>query len=143
MNSFNDQDKFLGICQNGSQEDLQHWIDQNPRFRINQANHASGNTGLHMAALSEDCSRYVFRYGTIHLRRRQIFTIFDFYPPPVGNCRHSSKMTPPLPQLRRRHFERVLLEYIESTWLFIENMPIFPLARTTFMFTLSKKLCLK
>lgn len=59
MNSFNDQDKFLNICQNGSPEDLQHWIDQNPRFRINQANHAAGNTGLHMAALSEDCSRYL------------------------------------------------------------------------------------
>ena len=59
MNSFNDQDKFLNICQNGSPEDLQHWIDQNPRFRINQANHAAGDTGLHMAALSEDCSRYL------------------------------------------------------------------------------------
>ena len=24
--------------------------------------------------------------GTIHLRRRQIFMIFDPYPPPVGSC---------------------------------------------------------
>ena len=30
--------------------------------------------------------------GTIHLRRRQIFMIFDPYPPHVGNHRHSSKM---------------------------------------------------
>ena len=33
--------------------------------------------------------------GTIHLRRRQIFTIFDPYPLPVGNRRHFSKMLPP------------------------------------------------
>ena len=32
--------------------------------------------------------------GTIHLRRRQIFTIFDPYPLPVGNRRHFSKMPP-------------------------------------------------
>jgi hypothetical protein len=38
---------------------------------------------------------FVVYYGTIHLRRRQIFTIFDPYPPPVGNHRHSSKMPPP------------------------------------------------
>ena len=40
--------------------------------------------------------------GTIHLRRRQIFMIFDPYPPPVGNHRHSSKMPAPLKR-RRRH----------------------------------------
>ena len=57
MNSFNDQDKFLSICQNGSLEDLQHWFDQKPRFRINQADNATGNTGLHMTALSEGFSR--------------------------------------------------------------------------------------
>ena len=33
--------------------------------------------------------------GTIHLRRRQILAIFDPYPPPIGNHRHSSKMPPP------------------------------------------------
>ena len=27
----------------------------------------------------------LFTLGTIHLRHRQIFTIFDPYPPPVGN----------------------------------------------------------
>ena len=36
-----------------------------------------------------------FQVGTIHLIRRQIFAIFDPYPPPVGNHRHSSKIPPP------------------------------------------------
>ena len=57
MNSLNDQAKFLNICQNGSPEDLQNWIDQNPRFKINQADSSTGNSGLHMTALSEDFSR--------------------------------------------------------------------------------------
>ena len=37
----------------------------------------------------------LFCKGTIYLRRRQIFMIFDPYPPPIGNHRHSSKMPPP------------------------------------------------
>ena len=57
MNNLSDQAKFLSICQNGSFEDLQHWIDQNPRFRINQADNTTGNSGLHMTALSEEFSR--------------------------------------------------------------------------------------
>ena len=28
---------------------------------------------------------HILQVGTIHLRRRQIFTIFDPYPPPVGS----------------------------------------------------------
>ena len=32
--------------------------------------------------------------GTIHLRRWQIFTIFDPYPPPVGSCLLQSDPTP-------------------------------------------------
>ena len=39
-----------------------------------------------------------FPLGTIHLRRRQIFTIFDPYPPPIGIRRHFSKMTPSPPK---------------------------------------------
>ena len=45
--------------------------------------------------------------GTIHLRHRQIFTIFDPYPPPVGNySRHS----------RRQRFDRVPSEYIVASF---------------------------
>ena len=57
MNTQHDQSKFLSICQNGSLEDLQQWIDKNPRFKINQADNNTGNSGLHMTALSEDFSR--------------------------------------------------------------------------------------
>ena len=43
-------------------------------------------------------------FRTIHLRRRQFFMIFNPYPPPVGNHRHSSKMPPSKKDIGIWHF---------------------------------------
>ena len=53
-------------------------------------------TSTYLVLFLRGGGRAVGMYETIHLRRRQIFTIFDPYPPPVGNRRHSIKMPPPL-----------------------------------------------
>ena len=62
-------------------------------------------------------------------QRSAIFTIFNPYPPMVGNHRHSSKMPPPPPlKRRRRHFckhaeEFQLLTYCEVSSFYHPQIP--------------------
>ena len=57
MNGPNEQDKFFSQCLNGPLEDLLLWLQERPTFKVIQPDCSTGNTGLHLTALSEDDSR--------------------------------------------------------------------------------------
>ena len=64
---------------------------------------------------------YMVLLGTIHLRRRQMFAIFDPYPPPVGNHWHSSKMSPPHFQKRPHHLANFATTFFDPSPNFLTH----------------------
>ena len=65
MNDWTEQDKFLEICGHGLVDDLAQWLRQRPQFKINQPEGLNGNTGLHMAALSEENAKACSYRGAV------------------------------------------------------------------------------
>ena len=53
MNGLLEQDEFLYICGTGTVLELRQWIESKPHFKINQADFATGDCGIHFAAQSE------------------------------------------------------------------------------------------
>ena len=53
--------------------------------KIEKGNGCSKDILLHHLLPNVICTGVVSGKGTIHLRRQQIFMIFDPYPPPVGS----------------------------------------------------------